>query len=188
MRRRLVLLLCVPVLASAAIAALTHRGTASTFHPADPREGAPGDSRSPSASDHRATLPSTSSGQVALSPSAALAFLRRPPRVAPRTEDGVETLGSRAECLACLSATCAAEVANGGDLESARCLVPCIRNASEGACKPEQRVIDPRIGSRVLVCPGASRSAETMALARCGLVCACPDGLGDDDTRPPNLR
>ena len=112
-----------------------------------------------------------------------------PPRVGRLVDEGdINSVGSREECVECLESRCRNEVLAGGDIEAARCLIPCVRGTSEAACMAEVRITDPVHGLRMSVCTGLSRSAETMALVQCGLSCACPDGLGDGDPEPSEVE
>jgi hypothetical protein len=104
-----------------------------------------------------------------------------PPSAPEPVSDGGEfrsdygkDIPSREDCSLCLQSICAAEVAAGGSVEAALCLIPCERWLSESTCRSGLGQPLFAKGPPQRICPGAERSEPTWSLVRCGKACPCP--------------
>jgi hypothetical protein len=78
------------------------------------------------------------------------------------------------DCALCLGTLCASEIAAGGSVEAAQCLIPCEYWMPKQMCvSGKGPPLFYRAPPRPL-CAGYPRTPATLALVECGKACPCP--------------
>ena len=102
-----------------------------------------------------------------------------PPESSVSFEPG-EDPPSADDCKLCLESICSSEIAKGGDLQAALCLIVCEARLPHEMCRTGLGPPQFPKGPAQPVCPGFARTDATAALVRCGKACPCSGILVPD--------